>query len=61
MREEFCKAIENGVPIKEQTFNTEKGRYELFFYNYRNDIYFFKMLNDTVVECANLSKLSRGA
>ena len=61
MREEFCKAIENGVPIKEQTFNTEKGRYELFFYNYRNDMYFFKMLNDTVVECVNLGKLSRGA
>ena len=61
MREEFCKAIENGMPIKEQTFNTEKGRYELFFYNYRNDIYFFKMLSGTVVECVNLSKLSRGA
>ena len=57
MKEEFCKAIENGTPIKEQTFSTEKGRYELFFYNCNNDIYLFKMLNDTVVECVNLSKL----
>ena len=57
MREEFCKAIENGVPIKEQRFDTEKGRYELFFYNYKNDIYFFKLLHDRVVECVNLSKL----
>lgn len=61
MKDEFIKAIENGTPIKEQTFNTEKGRYELFFYNCKNDIYFFKLLNDTVVECVNLSKLSRGA
>lgn len=57
MKEEFCKAIENGTLIKFQTFNTDKGSYSLFFYNCKNDIYFFKLLNNTVVECVNLSKL----
>lgn len=61
MKEEFTKVIENGTLIKFQAFDTYKGSYYLFFYNCNNDIYLFKMLNDTVVERVNLSKLSRGA
>lgn len=57
MKDEFIKVINNGKQIKLQTFDTIKGRYDLAFYNYVNDIYFFKLLNDKIVECVNLSKL----
>lgn len=57
MKDEFIKVINNGKQIKLQTFDTIKGRYDLVFYNYVNDIYFFKLLNNKIVECVNLSKL----
>lgn len=57
MKDEFIKVINKGKQIKLQTFDTIKGRYDLAFYNYANDIYFFKLLNNKIVECVNLSKL----
>ena len=57
MKDEFTKVIENGTLIKFQVFDTYEGSYSLFFYNCNDDIYLFKMLNNTVVERVNLSRL----
>ena len=56
MKKEFINAIFEGEIVKQQTFITEKGAYKLFMVRRENDIYFYKYLNNNMVECCNLSK-----
>ncbi len=56
MKKEFINAIFEGEIVKQQTFITEKGAYQLFMVRRENDIYFYKYLNSKMVECCNLSK-----
>ena len=55
MKKKYAEAIVNGEVIMVQTFDTERGTYELFLIRYNNDIYFFKKLNNRLVECCNLN------
>ena len=57
MKQEFIKAVKHGRVIKEQTFETEKGKYKIFLARYLDNIYFYKFLDDKLVECDNLSKM----
>ena len=56
MKKEFIDAIFEGEIVKQQTFITEKGAYQLFMVRRENDIYFYKYLDGKMVECRNLSK-----
>ena len=56
MKKEFIDAIFEGEIVKQQTFITEKGAYQLFMVRRENDIYFYKYLNGEMVECCNLNK-----
>ena len=42
MKKEFIDAIFEGEIVKQQTFITEKGAYQLFMVRRENDIYFYK-------------------
>ena len=57
MKQEFIKAVKHGRVIKEQSFETGKGVYKIFLSRYMDNIYFYKFLNDKLVECDNLSKM----
>lgn len=59
MKKVFENALNKGKLIKYQGFRTEKGKYAIGLICYRKDIYFFKWLNDVIVECCNLSKKAR--
>ena len=59
MKKVFENALNKGKLIKYQGFKTEKGKYAIGLICYRKDIYFFKWLNDVIVECCNLSKKAR--
>ena len=56
MKKAFIDAIFEGEIVKQQTFITEKGAYQLFMVRRENDIYFYKYLDGKMVECCNLSK-----
>ena len=56
MKKEFIDAIFEGEIVKQQTFITEKGAYQLFMVRRENDIYFYKYLDGKMVECCNLNK-----
>ena len=58
MKQEFIKAARHGKIIKQQTFPTEKGTYTISLVRYGSDIYFYKQLNEKIVEVCNLSKMS---
>ena len=60
MKQEFIKAVRHGKIIKQQTFPTEKGTYTINLVRYGSDIYFYKQLNEKIVEVCNLSKMSGG-
>ena len=59
MKKVFENALAKGKLVKYQGFRTEKGLYAIGLDCYRKDIYFFKWLNDNIVECCNLSKKAR--
>ena len=56
MKYRFIEALKKGQIVKNQAFDTDKGTYKVTLIRYKNDIYFFKYLNDKVVECCNLSR-----
>lgn len=60
MKQEFIKAIRHGKIVKQQIFPTEKGTYTISLVRYGSDIYFYKQLNEKIVEVCNLSKMSGG-
>ena len=60
MKQEFIKAVRHGKIVKQQTFPTEKGTYTISLVRYGSDIYFYKQLNEKIVEVCNLSKMSEG-
>ena len=60
MKNSFIKAREQGVVVKIQTFETDKGVFRIELIRLNNDIYFFKYLNGNIVECSNLTKSKGG-
>ena len=52
----YERALKNGAVVKTQKFDTEKGTYGISLIRYKNEIYFFKDLNGTIVECSNLNR-----
>lgn len=56
MKFRFIEALKNGEVVKNQSFETDKGVYQITLIRYKNDIYFFKYRNGKVVECSNLNK-----
>lgn len=56
MRYEFVKALKYGVVVKDQSFMTERGCYQIVLVRHKESVYFFKYLNGKIVECCNLSK-----
>lgn len=57
MKKEFIDAIYDGELVKSQLFETPKGVYKTMHVRNGSDIYYYKYLNDELVECCNLSKL----
>lgn len=56
MKYEFINALKYGVTIKDQSFNTERGCYQIVLVRHKTSVYFFKYLNGKIVECCNLNK-----
>lgn len=56
MKYKFIEALKNGEIVKNQTFNTDKGVYQISLVRYKNDIYFFKYRDNKLVECSNLTR-----
>ena len=56
MKYRFIEALKNGEVVKNQTFETEKGVYQISLIRYKNDIYYFKYRNGKIVECNNLTR-----
>ena len=57
MKKEFIDAIYDGEIVKVQEFETAKGNYKLVHVRNGFEIFFYKYLNDEMVECCNLSTL----
>lgn len=57
MKKEFIDAINDGELVKNQVFVTDRGTYKLMHVRKGVDIYFYKYLNDELVECCHLNKL----
>lgn len=57
MKYEYIKAVRHGKIIKQQNFPTEKGVYTISLVRYNDNIYFYKQLNEKIVECCNLNKI----
>ena len=56
MKPEFVEAATNGKVVKSQKFVTAKGTYEILLVRHNQKVYYFKLLNQKIVECRNLSK-----
>lgn len=56
MKPYYMDALKKGAVVKSQKFDTEKGTYGISLIRYKNEIYFFKDLNGTIVECSNLNR-----
>lgn len=56
MKFEFIDALKYGKVIKDQSFTTERGCYQILLVRYKNCAYFFKYLNGKLCECCNLNK-----
>lgn len=56
MKYRFIEALKNGEVVKSQTFETDKGVYQITLIRYKNDIYYFKYRNGKIVECNNLTR-----
>lgn len=57
MKREFIAAKTNGDILVDNSFETEKGKYQIIIYKYHSDIFFFKYRDDVLLECQNLSKV----
>lgn len=56
MKYRFIEALKKGEVVKDQSFETDKGVYQIKLIRYKNDIYFFKYRNGKVLECNNLTR-----
>lgn len=56
MKYRFIEAYKNGVIVKDQKFNTDKGVYRITLVRYKNDVYFYKFRDGKIVECNNLTR-----
>lgn len=56
MKYRFIEAFKNGVIVKDQKFNTDKGVYRITLVRYKNDVYFYKFRDGKIVECNNLTR-----
>ena len=54
---ETTRMLREGTIIKSNTFDTAKGCYTIRIILYKGNLYFYKMLNGSVVEIVNLSTL----
>lgn len=59
MKYKNYEAIKNGEIIKNQSFLTDRGAYQITLLRYKNEIYFCKYLNGKIVECSNLNRAKR--
>lgn len=50
------RLIRDGEILKKNTFDTMRGKYDIYAIQYHENIYFVKVLNGNVVEAVNLSK-----
>ena len=56
MKPWYESAMKRGTVIKSQKFETPKGVYCISLIRYKDEIYFFKDLNGSIVECSNLNR-----
>lgn len=56
MKKEYIDAIYDGEIVKSQQFVTEKGTYDVVLVRKDNEIFFYKYLDRTMVECCNLNR-----
>ena len=56
MKPWYVDALMKGEVVKSQKFDTPKGTYGITLVRYRNEVYFFKDLHGTIVECCNLNR-----
>lgn len=57
MKREFELALAYGDVLVDNTFETEKGKYNIVICRYHGDIYFFKLRDGRILECQNLNKV----
>ena len=60
MKPEFIEAVTRGKVVKSNTFETECGRYAIDILTYKGELYFYKSKNGKIVECLNLTEMSKG-
>ena len=58
MKREFELAQTYGDILIDNSFETEKGKYQVVIRKYHSDIYFFKYRDGHLLECQDLSKVS---
>lgn len=51
------RLLRDGIVLKRNVFDTERGQYIVYNIIYGGDIFFAKMLNGKIVEAVNLTKL----
>lgn len=51
------RLLRDGIILKRNIFDTERGQYIVYNILYDKDIFFAKLLNGSMVEAINLSKL----
>lgn len=56
MKPEYLDALTNGEVVLKQRFETARGVYRIEIYRHEGSVYFFKYLNDKLVECFNANK-----
>lgn len=52
------RLLRDGIVLKRNIFDTERGKYIVCNVLYEEYIFFVKVLNDKVVEAVNLTKLA---
>ena len=58
MKREFELAQTHGDILIDNSFETEKGKYQVVIRKYRSDIFFFKYRDGRLLECQDFSKVS---
>lgn len=57
MKREFELAQTHGDILIDNSFETEKGKYQVIIRKYHSDIFFFKYRDGHLLECQDLSKV----
>lgn len=57
MQHEFTSAVNHGQIVKTQSFETDKGKYDIHLIRWNDNVYFVKYQNGKIVECCNLNKM----